>query len=145
MTKRSLSQTLEHTQQEKMKLERENKSMLDRLISNKTIIQVTTHYCIAVQWYCCYVNVYWFQDLRSEIRLLESSCLDLQGKCSALESMGLKALTEQDKRTQFEEENKKLLEERKVLDSCLRDGKFDNKQIDRQIDRQIDQIDRQIE
>ena len=41
--------------------------------------------------------------------------------------MGLKALTEQDKRTQFEEENKKLLEERKVLDSCLRDGKFNNK------------------
>lgn len=52
--------------------------------------------------------------MRAELKSLETTHIELQGRCTGLESIGLKVLTEQEKRANFEGENKKLKEEKKV-------------------------------
>ena len=52
--------------------------------------------------------------MRAELKSLETTRIELQGWCTGLESIGLKVLTEQEKRANFEGENKKLKEEKKV-------------------------------
>ena len=53
------------------------------------------------------------------MRSLTAAQVELEGKVAALESMGMKALAEQDKRSQCEEELRKMTEEKQVGSSEL--------------------------
>lgn len=53
--------------------------------------------------------------MRSELKKNELLCSEYRGKCSALESVNMKALSEQEKRSHSDDQNKHLMEEKKVL------------------------------
>ena len=55
-----------------------------------------------------------FQELQGKVDIFVTTQAELQGKVAALESMSMRAFTEQDRRSRCEDELRRLTEEKKV-------------------------------